>query len=102
MKSNQERDASVVAAIAAVGSMTELSLRLGISIQAISEWKRVPAMRVLQVEQATGVPRHQLRPDLYPSDVRVGLAEGSLPTRKSSPKKTKGCSAQPQLHWAVE
>lgn len=36
----------------------------GISSQAISQWKRVPADRVLDVERATGVSRHELRPDL--------------------------------------
>lgn len=38
----------------------------GITPQAISQWDRVPAERVLQVERATGVPRHDLRPDIYP------------------------------------
>lgn len=37
-----------------------------LSPQAISQWKRVPAERVLDVERITGVPRHELRPDLYP------------------------------------
>jgi DNA-binding transcriptional regulator YdaS (Cro superfamily) len=37
-----------------------------ITSQAISQWKRVPAERVLEVERATGVPRYLLRPDLYP------------------------------------
>jgi len=38
----------------------------GISPQAISQWRRVPATRVLAVEAATGVPRSELRPDIYP------------------------------------
>jgi len=29
---------------------------------------RVPAERVLDIEQKTRVPRHDLRPDLYPLD----------------------------------
>ena len=40
-------------------------------LQAIQAWlkkNRVPAERVLAVEKATGVPRHQLRPDLYPPE----------------------------------
>jgi DNA-binding transcriptional regulator YdaS (Cro superfamily) len=37
-----------------------------ITPQAVSQWKRVPAERVLDVERATGVPRHELRPDIYP------------------------------------
>lgn len=35
----------------------------------ITRWERgrVPAERVLDVERVTGVPRHELRPDLYPA-----------------------------------
>jgi DNA-binding transcriptional regulator YdaS (Cro superfamily) len=39
-----------------------------ISPQAISQWKQVPAERVLDVERVTGVSRHRLRPDLYPEE----------------------------------
>lgn len=44
----------------------KLGAAVGVSSQAISQWKQVPAQRVLQVERVTGVPRHMLRPDLYP------------------------------------
>lgn len=37
----------------------------GITSQAVSQWKRVPADRVLAVERLTGVSRHELRPDIY-------------------------------------
>lgn len=46
--------------------MTRLAESVGVSLSALSQWQRVPAERVLRVEQATGVPRHKLRPDLYP------------------------------------
>lgn len=39
-----------------------------ITPQAISQWKQVPAERVLDVERATGISRHRLRPDLYPAE----------------------------------
>lgn len=42
----------------------------GISPQAVSQWDRVPATRVLVVERLSGVPRHELRPDIYPKEVR--------------------------------
>lgn len=38
----------------------------GLTPQAISQWRRVPVERVLEVEKATGIPRHELRPDIYP------------------------------------
>lgn len=34
------------------------------------ETRRVPADRVLDVERITGIPRAQLRPDLYASEVK--------------------------------
>ena len=58
-------------AIDAVGGVGELASLLGISAQAVSQWDKVPPLRVIQVEQATGVSRHDLRPDLYPEPVRA-------------------------------
>jgi DNA-binding transcriptional regulator YdaS (Cro superfamily) len=38
---------------------------LGLTPQAVSAWRRFPAERLLEIEAATGIPREQLRPDLY-------------------------------------
>lgn len=35
-----------------------------ITPQAISQWRQVPAERVLEVERVTGIARETLRPDL--------------------------------------
>lgn len=59
------RDPGLSEAIRAVGGVTELARRLGISQPSVSNWTRVPAERVLEVEAATGVERVVLRPDLY-------------------------------------
>lgn len=48
-----------------VGGSTKLATLLGITASAVSQWDRVPAERVLDVEAATGVSRYQLRPDIY-------------------------------------
>ena len=53
-------------AIKAAGGLAGLAKPLGITVQAVSQWDEVPALRVLAVERATGVSRHDLRPDLYP------------------------------------
>lgn len=37
----------------------------GVSPQAVSQWKKVPAERVLDVERITGISRHSLRPDVF-------------------------------------
>lgn len=39
---------------------------LGITRQAVYLWKRVPPEHVITVERVSGIPRHELRPDLYP------------------------------------
>lgn len=57
---------AVERAAAAVGSKSALARRLGVKVQSIQQWHRIPAERVLQVEEITGIPRHELRPDLYP------------------------------------
>ena len=53
------------------GATGRLAAALGISRPAIVQWRRVPASRVLAVEVATGISRHDLRPDLYPRDEKA-------------------------------
>ncbi len=52
-------------ALEIVGGKTALAKHLGITKQAISQWSQVPPERVLAVEDATGVPCHEMRPDIY-------------------------------------
>jgi DNA-binding transcriptional regulator YdaS (Cro superfamily) len=59
------RDEALERAIKAAGTGNELARKIGISPQALSQWERVPAERVVAVERATGVPREQLRPDIF-------------------------------------
>lgn len=67
-------------AIAAAGGVTRLAERLGLAHPSVLRWQRsgkVPAERVAAVEAATGVPRHRLRPDLFPP--AAGFAQAQAP-----------------------
>src|SRR5438105_11044419 len=59
------REPGLEEAIRAVGGVSELARRLGIAQPSVSNWERVPAERVASVEEATGVERARLRPDLF-------------------------------------
>ncbi len=76
-------------AIATMGSQTALARAIGKSQGHISKWLErdyVPAESVLAIESATGIPRHKIRPDLYP--------EGS----KSFPMNYKGKKTEVKSH----
>ncbi len=58
-------------AIAVAGGQTALAAKIGKTQGHVSKWLErdaLPADMVLAVEQATGVPRHDLRPDIYPDE----------------------------------
>jgi Bacterial toxin YdaS len=57
----------VIKAIRAGGGQSALARALKINRQAIHRWTRIPADRILEIERVTGVPREELRPDLYRS-----------------------------------
>lgn len=63
-----KRERALQRAINAAGAGKTLAGRIGVTPQALSQWRRVPAGRVLDVERASGVPRQDLRPDLYPQE----------------------------------
>jgi TorA maturation chaperone TorD len=69
------RDQGLNEAIRAVGGVSELARKIGIAQPSVSNWTRVPAERVLAVEEVTGVSRVVLRPDLYGTSTRDSVDE---------------------------
>lgn len=47
------------------GRLTSLAAALKIFPSAILQWQKIPAERVPSIEKATGLSRHDLRPDLW-------------------------------------
>lgn len=59
-------------AVAALGGQSAMARLLGISQPSVWYWvdkgKALPPEHVLAVEDATGISRHDLRPDIYPRE----------------------------------
>jgi DNA-binding transcriptional regulator YdaS (Cro superfamily) len=64
----QDLRAAVDAAKQAAGGGSKLARALGLTRQAVYQWDSIPTDHVLKVEEVTGLPRHQLRPDIYPEN----------------------------------
>lgn len=78
---------AILRACAAAGGQSALARKLNLGSQGtVSSWilrGRLPAERVLEVEAATGIHRHELRPDLYPRERNKQKAGGS--ERRTAP-----------------
>jgi DNA-binding transcriptional regulator YdaS (Cro superfamily) len=53
------------------GMLTSIADGVNIRLAAVSTWRRVPAERVLDVERITGISRTELRPDIYPKELKA-------------------------------
>jgi hypothetical protein len=61
----KQRPPELMDVILAVGGLSELSRRLGLTRQAVSHWNKVPFKYLRTISEMTGIPREKLRPDLY-------------------------------------
>lgn len=73
--------AALLKAVEKAGSQSALARIAGVTQPSVWKWvqssKRVPAEYVLDIEAATGVSRHDLRPDIYPRETMVDRGIGS-------------------------
>jgi DNA-binding transcriptional regulator YdaS (Cro superfamily) len=79
------KDQALARALAARGNSSRVAEALGITTAAIAQWTTCPAEHAKIVEAVTGVPRHELRPDLWEAFLAVDHAEpsagGETPTQ---------------------
>lgn len=69
MKKNPSETTALIHAVDVLGGQTAAAKKLGVTQQAVQYWikqGRVPPLRVLALESASGVSRKLLRPDIYP------------------------------------
>lgn len=67
MKPKQPRRNPVLSMVRGVrGTAVRIATACGINREAVWNWQQVPAKHVLVVEQTLDIPRHLIRPDLYP------------------------------------
>jgi hypothetical protein len=64
------------------GTIKKIANGLNVTLQAVSQWTKVPLDRVVDVEQITGVPRAHLRPGVH------------LPARRNSNNTKHGRAYQ--------
>lgn len=67
----------------------QLAGELGITKQALSQWRRLPVERVLEIEQILGIPCHVLRPDLYREPPPAPVVEPIILPDPPTPKRHK-------------
>ncbi len=60
------RDQAILRISAVPGLRAKIARELGVTRPAILKWRQVPAERLPDVERITGIPRHELRPDICP------------------------------------
>jgi DNA-binding transcriptional regulator YdaS (Cro superfamily) len=61
----RKRTTELIEVILHYGSLAAMARELGVTIQAVSAWSRVPFKHLSRISRETGVPRQRLRPDLY-------------------------------------
>ncbi len=83
---------TVDAIIKAGGGPSRIGRQLGLHHASVIEWRKagqVPVAHVLKLEEITGIPRHQMRPDIYPPPAGAG----------DPPDKTTDPAAYGSLRW---
>lgn len=72
MALQDDLDTPLASAVRLIGGQSATARLLSVDQSTVHEWLRsgrlLPAEHVLKVECATGISRHDLRPDIYPRE----------------------------------
>jgi len=71
-------------AIEKAGSVKALAELVGVKPQAISQWRRVPVEHVRAIAGLTGLPKHQIRPDVFDAPADAPSPEPKVAARSLS------------------
>lgn len=79
MKKRSSQKKAIEKAVARIGGQSETGRLVGKPQGSVWNWinvtGRCPAELVLKISEASGVPPHELRPDIYPAPAEAGAAE---------------------------
>ncbi len=93
MKRYQQREIRHI--IDAAGGAAKLAAELDLTRQTVHNWTQVPADRVLRVEQITGIPREEIRLDVFTIQPVVRkLVGAALDQHKKKQKKLARIAAR--------
>jgi DNA-binding transcriptional regulator YdaS (Cro superfamily) len=53
------------------GMLSKIAAEIGVTRGAVAQWKHVPPVHVPAVERVTGIPRHELVPELWDAPAEV-------------------------------
>lgn len=84
------KDRSLARALESRGNSARVAQALGITTAAVAQWTKCPAEHAKVVEAITGVPRHELRPDLWGDSV----VEPGQPTATKPPSRAPAREAE--------
>lgn len=89
MARHDSLDTPLALAVRKAGSQTAFGKLIGRTQSTIQTWlvtnKDLPAEYVLEVESKLGIPRHELRPDLYPIENPPQDPPGQPPAQGEGP-----------------
>lgn len=86
IKPKNHMEVALTRAIERIGGGTALARALGITPQAVDQWRICPPHWLLKIEDLTGVSKEELRPDMCPEPKQVAPAAAGAESGDSAPR----------------